>query len=245
MCVRTDSISGLCLTGKHAFRRCGMIARLIAGVSCLCVAPMASADTLLHRQAPGRTFGVTSDTSFVDDNGNANSSLLADRFPGPQLPTCRTAWWSFYGSSLAQQVEPPPVNETIRIRFYDDASGLPGSVLWEEQFANPTRQATGFSIATGPGPAEFKYQVDFVNCFTPAAGTAVWIEIAQLGALNSRFRWENSNTPGEYAVQFPIGSPWHLTTGSGQMAYELRTPEPCSGALLGLGFAYCLLRRAR
>jgi hypothetical protein len=218
------------------------LASVAFAVSCVA---SARADTLLHRQPPGRTFGVTSDTLFRDDSNNANSELIADKFPGPQLPICRAVWWSFYGSSLAQQVEPPPLTETIRIRFYDDAGGLPGTVLWEEPFANPPRLATGFGIATGPGPPEFRYQVDFQHCFAPTVGAPYWIEIAQLGDLGSRFRWENSNTPGEFAVQFPIGTPWHLAASTAQMAYELRTPEPCSGALLLLGLVSCLRRRAR
>ncbi len=220
--------------------------RSLWGISLIVLAAAsARADTLLHRQAPGRTFGVTSDSVFRDDFGNANSELLADKFTGPAQPVCRVVWWSFYGSSLAQEVEPPPLSETLRIRFLSDAAGLPGALLWEEQFLNPLRQATGFSIATGPGPPEFKYQLEFSNCFAPVVGTAYWIEIAQLGDLNSRFRWENSNTAGEFAVQFPIGSPWHLTTGSGQMAYELRTPEPCSGALLAFLAGYLLWRGKR
>ncbi len=243
MRVRSESIPGLRLTGKHAFRRCGVYARSLILFGCLSVVPV-QADTLLHRQAPGRTFGITSDTGFIDDANRQNSSLIADRFDSLPLPVCRVVWWSFYGSSIAQEPEPPPANESIRVRIYANEAGLPGAVLSESAFVNPVRQATGFSIATGAGPLEYRYQVDLPNCYSTSAGSSYWLEVAQLGDVSSRFRWENSNTGGEFASQFPIGSPWRITAGSGQMAYELRTPEPTSGALMGFGLAY-LLRRGK
>src|SRR5262249_51695891 len=93
-----------------------------------------AADVLLYRQAPGRTFGVTSDTSFVDDSFQPNSSLLADAFTLTQDSILsRVRFWGFYGSSLAQQVEPPPANETMRFRIYSDSPGLPGDLLYEGQ----------------------------------------------------------------------------------------------------------------
>src|SRR5262249_52741671 len=200
-----------------------------------------SADTLLYQQVPGHTFGVESDTLLRDDSGHSTSELLADNFSlaAPMsLPVCRVGWLGFYGSSLAQGAEPPPQNETMRIRLYDDAAGLPGTVLAETIVTNPFRQATGLVIPTGVGLPEFRYQADLAQCFVPQAGGNYWLEIAQLGDLDSRFRWENSNIPGGFAVQFPVDSPWRLTPPTrGQLTYELRTPEPCSGAMLLLGSA--------
>ncbi len=217
-----------------------------AAVILLC-ATAARADLLLHRQGPGRTGGYAADTQFMSEFGGAAGQVVADKFNLQQdLPICRVTWWSFYGSSLAQEVEPPPLSEIVRIRFLGDAVGLPGALLWEEQFLNPLRQATGFSIATGPGPPEFRYQVDLVNCFAPPQpGAPYWIEIAQLGDPSSYFRWEGSNTGGEFAVRFPIDTPFRLISGIGQLAYELRTPEPCSGAMLALVAGYLLWRGKR
>ncbi|MCK6457703.1 MAG: hypothetical protein L6Q92_14380, partial [Phycisphaerae bacterium] len=56
------------------------------------------------------------------------------------------------------------------------------------------------------------------------------LEVSQVGDPFSTFRWEKSNG-GEFAVQNPIGVPWILMTGFNQMAYELWTPEPATGAL--------------
>ncbi len=200
------------------------------------------ADILLHRQAPGRTFGLTSDTSYLDDSGNPTGALHADGFTlAAPASVCRMKAWGFYGSSLAQTPEPAPPNETIRVRVYEDLDSLPGAIVYESIVSNPSRMATGFSVATGSGPPEFLYDVPLQGCFLAQAQTTYWIEFAQLGLLESRFRWENSNTAGGYAIQFPIGTPWHVNN-NGQMAYELWTPEPCSGALLALGCG-CILRQ--
>lgn len=202
-------------------------------------------DILLHRQAPGRTFGYDADTLNRDDSGQPSGQFVADRFElAAAGAVCRVRWWSFYGSSLAQELEPPPAHETIRVRFYGDRSGLPGDLLREFTFFDPPRQATGVSIPTGVGPLEYVYNVDLPVCLPAQSGTTYWLEIAQLGDIDSRFRWEASNN-GEFAVRFPIDTPYRLINNLGQLSYELRTPEPCSGALLGLALAYLLNRRAR
>ena len=204
-------------------------------------------DMLLHRQAPGRTFGNSSDTFLRDDFGNPTGQLVADAFIFEQsAPICRTRFWGFYGSEFAQTPEPAPDIETMRVRIYADSNGLPGDIVSEHTVLNPSRTATGFSIAIGPGPLEYLYEVEFPSCFIASAGTPYWFEAAQLGEIDSRFRIESSSIRGGFAVQFPIDTPWRLTPETrGQLAYELWTPEPCSGALLALGFAYSLNRRAR
>ncbi|MCK6457867.1 MAG: hypothetical protein L6Q92_15215, partial [Phycisphaerae bacterium] len=62
-----------------------------------------------------------------------------------------------------------------------------------------------------------------------AANTDFWLEVSQVGDPFSTFRWETSSG-GELAVQAPMGNPWTLIS-PGQLAYELWTPEPTTGAL--------------
>ncbi len=223
------------------------------GWSIICSFPLWSAayaanqtDILLYRQAPSRTFAWDADTANMNDLGNPSGQIIADRFSIPTTSSiCRLRWWGAYGSDFAQVPEPPPSGETMRIRIFNNEDGLPGSLLNESVLLNPLRVATGFSIATGFGPAEYLYDASLDNCFSAQAGMTYWIEISQLGSQDSRWRWEGSNGAGEFAVQFPIGTPYRLITGLGQLAYELRSPEPCSGALLALGCVYILRRRHR
>ena len=221
-----------------------LVRGLIACCTFLCSTAHAAeqTDVLLYRQAPGRTWGLPSDTAFIGDSGNPTSRLNADRFSASQSASLtRIQFWGFYGSSLAQQVELPPTGETFRVRIYSSASGAPDAIQYETFAANPSRVATGISMPTGPGPLEYLYNMPLSIGFAIEAKTDYWIEIAQFGTQSSYFRWEQSNTAGEYAFQSPVDNPWQLITGNGQMAYELWTPEPCSVALLGLGCS-CLLR---
>lgn len=200
-------------------------------------------DILLYRQAPGRTFGVSSDTAYIDDNGNPNAAILADAFALTSAATiCKLNWWGFYGSDFAQSLEPPPSSESFRIRIYADSVGLPGSTLYDEIIADSSRVATGAAIATGIGPVEYLYSAALPGCFVAQAGEPYWLEVSQVGDINSLFRWENANIAGGFAQRFPIDTPWRLSSPNrGQLAYELWTPEPCSGALLAVGLV--LVRR--
>ncbi len=215
--------------------------RSIWGISFVATAiltPTVKADTLLHRQAPSRGFGISSDTAYNDDFGQPTSALTADRFSlaQPTSAACRIVFWSFYGTSFAPTDPAPPLSETIRVRLYGESAGLPGDVLDEAFFIDPPRIATGFLVNEFPRRKEYRYQDELPTCWNLTANTNYWIEVAQVGDLESVFRWENSSG-GEFANQFPIGAPWHLSANPTQMAYEIRTPEPGSGALLVLGVA--------
>lgn len=229
----------------HTPFRCLSLALVIAFLSAS--APLLAAgqaDILLHRQAPGRTFGVTSDTSYLDDFGNPSGALHADRFSLPTTSSiCRVRAFVFFGGTGV--IDPgPPETEYVRVRVFSDSAGLPGHLLDEENFFNPQRELTGSLISIVSPRREYIYTLPLDECFAADAGTLYWLEISQVGVIDSRFRWENSNTPGEFAIQFPIGTDWRLSS-SGQLAYELWTPEPCSGALLALGLTCMFHRRMR
>ncbi|MFH1417213.1 MAG: hypothetical protein ABII12_02885 [Planctomycetota bacterium] len=95
---------------------------------------------------PRRFGGTASDTLFYDYYGFEVWQQLADDFLLDSSVTIRRAsWWGFYHLN-----EPPPVVETMRIRFYDarPSDGLPGTVLYEETLLNPSRTATGEIVSS-------------------------------------------------------------------------------------------------
>jgi hypothetical protein len=234
--------------GRGSSRAHARRAVVAAAVVCLLGWPGAArgqvGDELLHAQPPNRLFGQTADTEFTDDFGNVTGALRADRFRllrFDPVTVRRVVWWGFYGG-LEEPVDPPPPDiETMRVRFYRHRISLPGELLFEETFINPTREWTGRIVSSQR--KEYRYEVWLTQGFEAQPLTFYWVEVAQIGDPTSRFRWENSDG-GEYAVQFPIGSPWQLNVGI-QLAYELWTPEPTSAALLGLGFIGAVMRRPR
>ncbi|MCK6457261.1 MAG: hypothetical protein L6Q92_12130 [Phycisphaerae bacterium] len=206
--------------------------------------PAFAQDVLLHRQAPNRLGGISGDTAFYDDFGVLRGSIVADRFRlSAANTTHRVVFWAFYGN-IDEDLDPvPPTVETIRVRFYVNAGGLPGELRYEEEFLNPPRVYTGFQVFGLPTRKEYRYDVTLSAGFPVAANTDFWLEVSQVGDPFSTFRWEKSNG-GEFAVQYPIGIPWNLVTGAGQFSYELWTPEPTTGALGVLAWMI-VARRAR
>ncbi|MCK6457920.1 MAG: hypothetical protein L6Q92_15500, partial [Phycisphaerae bacterium] len=192
--------------------------------------PASAQDVLLHRQLPNRRFGFTSDTAVINNLGLPDAMISGDRFSlGSSAQVFRLKAWGFYGGQFDEQIEPPPTSETIRVRFYADQSGLPGTMLYQELFLNPSREATGYEIAQGPLPPEYLFTVDLATPFTAVPGVDYWISIVQLDDIASHFRWESSNG-GEFAIRYPIDTPWRILS-PGQLAYELWTPEPSTALL--------------
>ena len=233
MRVRSDSISGLCLAGRHAYPGCGMKALVI--LAFVAAPAFGQLGPLIYSQNPNRLFGYSADTEFVDDFGQTIGQLVADRFVLSQPRRIgQIRWFGIYGSQFGP-IQSPPAQEEFRIRFYDQQGTFPpnlppASVLYETTFSNPLREETGLLVSGGF--PEYRYTVELQTPFDAMGNTLYWLEITQLGIPSSRFRWENSSG-GEYAVQFPVGSAWQTFSAS-QMAFELRVPEPFTGSLLAL-----------
>lgn len=222
-------------------------ATLVLVAMALSAQAAATTDVLLHSQPPGRTFGISSDTLYLDDFGQASGALIADKFnlvAGGDTCIARISAFAFFGGTGVVDPGPPPT-ETIRVRFLADAVGLPAEpALYEAQFQDPARVWTGFLINIAGARKEYRYELPLPQCFHVVPGTDYWLEVAQIGDINSLLRWEHSNTAGGFAVQFPLETPWRLSANPSQLAYELWTPEPSTGALMALVCGY-LLRRGK
>ncbi len=212
-----------------------MSVRLCIAFAVLCVSA-ARGDTLLHRQAPGRVFGRTSDTLFIDNAGQLNGELVADDFVlSADALVCKVRAYAFFGGTGVDDPGPPD-QETVRVRILSDVGGLPNEpALVEHYLENPLRTWTGQFINISLARKEYLYEIAMPDCFAAQANTKYWLEIAQIDNANSFFRWESANLAGGFALRFPIDTPWrHSSETAGQLAYELWTPEPGSGVLVGL-----------
>jgi hypothetical protein len=197
-------------------------------------------------QQPTQGGGLGSDTAFRNDFGNPTWQQVADDVMLDSSATIRRlTWWGFYHE------DNPPATESMRLRFYDvrPADGLPGNILFEESFLNPSRTATGLVIFTGVDPHEYKYEVNLTTPFDLLAEIPYWLEIVQLGDPDIAFRWESGFASPEDQIAFsnPYVPDWMLTTsGLLNNAFQLSTiPKPSTLALFGLGLLLAGKRRSR
>lgn len=192
--------------------------------------------------------GPGADTSFIDDGGNSIWQQVADDIILSQDATIgRIKWFGFYGGTFTGSTQPPAA-QTMRIRFYDSrpVDGLPGAILFEESIVDPPRFPTGAVLPLPLAPIEQRFEVDLSTPFDMLTGVQYWMEIVQLGDLNSHYRWEFSPGNGSpYAFINPNVIDWRRSTASSNLTFELWTvPEP-STFLLVLGALALPLTRPR
>ncbi len=196
----------------------------------------ASAD-LLVENPPLNTGGPDSDTDFIYGPVDPFWQVLADDFliySSAQVD--RVAWLGFYGGQFYGSIQPPPGDETMRIRFHSarPGDGLPGQVLYEQEFLNTSRAATGLLVGDARIHPEYRFEADLATPYSIEPNVRYWIEIAQVGIQTSEFRWEYSPPDGTPYGVMNIDSPdWNSTQTGGNLAFQLwGTPEPHTAALL-------------
>lgn len=199
---------------------------------------------VIVEQLPTRSGGPASDTAFRDSVGRPMWAQIADNILLTQATSAgHLEWYGFYGA-YQETHDPPTGDETMRVRFYAtrEADGLPGDILYEESFLNPSRTATGFTVLDAP---EFLYSVDLSSPVVLDAETLYWLEVVQVGDLESHFRWEAGyGLVPQHATIWTLYPYWAYNTGS--QAFRLSTvPEPSVLALLGFGIGLTATLRHR
>ncbi len=191
----------------------------------------AGADVIVE-QLPILTGGFASDTDFIDMLGRRLWQREADNILLTQDATVRRiTWWGFYGGS-GTPATPPPATETIQIRIMGARAGdgLPDEsvVLMDETFFNPSRMPTGRIIGVGGSPIEQRFTVDLTAPVYLQSGVRCWLEIVQLGDVNTMFRWEaGAGILTGQAIKSVLASDWFTVGGS--TAFSLSdVPEPMS-----------------
>jgi len=219
--------------------RRGMLIGVAVVVGVLGGIRSARADIIVD-QPPNLTGGPASDTDYVNYLGQPFWQREVDNMLLAQAADIsRVVWYGFYGGD-GTPATPPPTPENIQIRFMGarPGDGLPdeNGVVFDQTYVNPSRGPTGRILAgVGGHPAEQVYQVDFPTPIHLLGSTGYWIEIVQLGDVNSMFRWEaGSGVLTGHAFTNPLSGGWFATGGS--LAFQLSdVPEPGTGALLSLG----------
>lgn len=119
----------------------------------------------------------------------------------------------------------------MRIRFYcaRPSDGLPddGNIIFEELFLDPSRTATGNLVNVGGFPEEFQFEVDLATPANLESDVLYWLEIVQIGDVESHFRWEDGfGIVDGFAFINGNVPDWQSTPGS--RAFQLLIPEPSS-----------------
>ena len=200
------------------------------------------------------TGGPAADTDFFNTVGQQTWQRLADNIflESTSALIRRVTWLGFYGGS-GTPATPPPQTETMRIRFYGARAGdgLPddANIIFEQSFLNPSRVATGRTIAVGGLPMEHLFEANLAMPVLLEADTLYWLEIVQIGDVDSRFRWEFAFTDqDDHAFVNGNVADWQLANLGGDLAFQLSTiPEPSTVflALLGLVFVCRRERKER
>jgi|CXWL01.1.fsa_nt_gi hypothetical protein len=185
--------------------------------------------------------GPGSDTAFFSETtGFMVFQQLADNFTLTAPASIGSVhWWGFYGG-FQQNHQPPIGDETMRVRFYDarPGDGLPGTMRREETFLNPSRTATGRNVwSDSPQQPEFLYQVNLATPFEAQGNTAYWLEVVQVGDVNSTYRWEYSTTQEDRYAFLKTGmNDWQLGSTLRDLAFDLyAVPEPSSLSFFVIG----------
>ncbi|OWY71291.1 hypothetical protein B7486_11910 [cyanobacterium TDX16] len=205
---------------------------------------------IVFEQLPNLGGGGGSDTAFYEVMGFPEVwQLVADNVQVSESAEIRrVTWWGFYGGNFDGTSDPPAGDEYMRVRFYAPRSsdGLPddSAVLYEETFLNASRAATGRFIFGGS--PEFRYEANLGTSFVLQSSTVYWLEIVQLGDVDSHYRWSYGSglRPG-FAFLNSIVDDWRFTNGS--YAFQLSTiPEPQAAALVGVSaLVFVRWRRGR
>ncbi len=141
--------------------------------------------------------------------------------------------WGFYAEIS------PPATETMRVRFYGarPTDGLPdeGNILYEESFLDPPRTATGNLVLADVTADEFFFEFDLSTSAQLEAETLYWLEVVQIGDIDSRFRWEFSLADQNGQAVINPGLPDWTVGLTSDTAFQLVIPEPPALGMLVFG----------
>lgn len=229
-----------------------VLASLVAGLCAASYARAAPATIddvmmeLVWEQTPSQYAGPASDSDCLHPlSGKRVWVFYADDvFLDRDALISRVTWQGLYDR------DNPPDDEVMRLRISDarPSDQLPGSVVYEELTTNHTRDATGRTMAASVSAREFTYAMDLSKLVLLEAEERYWIEITQIGCVESAFRLVHAY-PEELAPAFvsTFAADWTESESYLGTSFQLwaAVPEPGSAMLVCMAIGAGLVRRGR
>lgn len=222
----------------HPYRVTFVVLALAAGA--------ASQATILYDQMTSPLSTIIA-SSWVTPNGSDSDQYVWDNFLLPNPSTIREVWWIGGGG-------PTPVGFTVR--FYEGLAAAPDlqpkiTALPEEE--TPADYLKGYRFSgnaneTPIGGGLFQYHVILPETFDLPGNTVFWVKIeADVTSFPSWGLARASHGRDEHHFKYITGAHMFFS-GTGSTAFQLlgdAVPEPATLAVLGMGAAVLLRRRAR
>src|SRR6185437_14075486 len=200
----------------------------------------ASAAIIYDNGGPNQTNLYFGDSSYVYTEAAENFTLAAGANTIGDVH-----WWGGCAYSTCP-------TGAFTLNFYNNASGLPSSLISSYNVGSAHQTLTGNAISLVLIP-EYSYSAN-IPALTLAAGTPYWLGISDSATTDVTWGWETTSTVHDSAHAQFCNDPDTCASGGGwesepnDVAFNLTSrevsavPEPGTLTLLGMGLAgFCAL----
>ena len=191
--------------------------------------------------------GAPANLWFSEDSGDLGAVWrMFDDFSIADTSNVIALAWAGAYVDFNNVAPPAPDSTGFAFRFYADAAGAPGALLYEQSvaFANITSTFSGSGTAGGLDAAFYAFSTDLPAAFHATAGTKYWLAISSIAPTWSPTGWAwLSGIGGDDSSLQVLNSTTHITRGRDRQFDLYAVPEPSMLVLVALGVAGALRAR--
>ena len=186
---------------------------------------------------------------FSEDAGDLGAVWrMFDDFSIADSSNITAVAWSGAYVDLNDVAPPAPDSTAFAFRFYADAAGAPGALLYEQSvaFANITSTFFGTGTAGGLDAAFYNFSADLPAAFGATGGLKYWLAISSVAPTYAPTGWAwLSGIGGDDSSLQVLNSNTPITRGRDRQFDLYAVPEPAMLVLVSLGLAGAVHARRR